>query len=113
MSRLYPFDTSVEAAQLGLCLTAHPVVEVRSALLHLGRIHGWVAVGSFAVPPFRRGYMKWGMALMGLSIDVPLKELLVEASKETPRWRVMLTPLPGAAGEPDSHPTPKKGDKVI
>ena len=28
-------------------------------------------------------------------IDVPLEELLVEASKGTPRWRVMLTPLPG------------------
>ena len=30
-----------------------------------------------------------------IDIDVPLEELLVEASKETPRWRVMLTPLPG------------------
>ena len=48
-----------------------------------------------------------------IDIDVPLEELLVEASKETPRWRVMLTPLPGAAGEPDSHSTPEKGDKVI
>ena len=35
-----------------------------------------------------------------IDIDVPLGELLVEASKDTPRWRVMLTPLPGAAGEP-------------
>ena len=31
-----------------------------------------------------------------IDVDVPLGELLVEASKETPRWRVMLTPLPGA-----------------
>ena len=38
-----------------------------------------------------------------IDIDVPLEELLVEASKETPRWRVMLTPLPRAAGEPDSQ----------
>ena len=38
-----------------------------------------------------------------IDIDVPLEELLVEASKETPRWRVMLTPLPGAAGETDSQ----------
>ena len=38
-----------------------------------------------------------------IDIDVLLEELLVEASKDTPRWRVMLTPLPGAAGEPDSH----------
>ena len=35
-----------------------------------------------------------------IDIDVPLGELLVEASKETPRWRVMLTPLPGTVGEP-------------
>ena len=41
-----------------------------------------------------------------IDIDVPLGELLVEAFKETPRWRVMLTPLPGAAGEPDSQSTP-------
>ena len=39
-----------------------------------------------------------------IDIDVPLEELLVEASKETPRWRVMLTPLPGATGETDSQP---------
>ena len=48
-----------------------------------------------------------------IDIDVPLEELLVEASKETPRWRVMLTPLPGAAGEEDSQPTLVHGDRVI
>ena len=48
-----------------------------------------------------------------IDVDVPLGELLVEASKETPRWRVMLTPLPGATGETDSQPTPGCGDKVI
>ena len=36
-----------------------------------------------------------------IDIDVPLEELLVESSKETLRWRVMLTPLPGAVGEPE------------
>ena len=30
-----------------------------------------------------------------IDIDVPLGELLVEASKDTPRWRVMLTPFRG------------------
>ena len=44
-----------------------------------------------------------------IDIDVPLEELLVEASKETPRWRVMLTPLPGAEGEPDSQSMPGQG----
>ena len=48
-----------------------------------------------------------------IDIDVPLEELLVEASKETPRWRVMLTPLPGASGGLDSQPTPGRGDRVI
>ena len=48
-----------------------------------------------------------------IDIDVPLGELLVEASKETPRWRVMLTPLPGAAGELESQSTPRLGDRVI
>ena len=41
-----------------------------------------------------------------IDIDVPLEELLVEASKETPRWRVMLTPVAGTAGELDSQLTP-------
>ena len=48
-----------------------------------------------------------------IDVDVPLGELLVEASKETLRWRVMLTPLPGATGETASQPTPGCGDRVI
>ena len=48
-----------------------------------------------------------------IDIDVPLEELLVEVSKETPHWRVMLTPLPGASGETVSMlcemPTPGDG----
>ena len=48
-----------------------------------------------------------------IDIDVPLEELLVEASKETPRWRVMLTPLPGESDELDSRPPSGRGDRVI
>ena len=48
-----------------------------------------------------------------IDIDVPLEELLVEGSKETPRWRVMLTPLPEAAAEPDGKSMPESGDRVI
>ena len=48
-----------------------------------------------------------------IDVDVPLEELLVEASRATPRWRVMLTPLPGEAGGPDSQSTPGWGDRVI
>ena len=45
-----------------------------------------------------------------IDIDVPLEELLVEASKETPRWRVMLTPLPGASRmSPNSQSMPGSG----
>ena len=48
-----------------------------------------------------------------IDIDVPLGEVLVEASKENPRWRVILTPLPGTAGEPDSQSMPGRGGGVI
>ncbi len=48
-----------------------------------------------------------------IDIDVPLEELLIEASRDTPRWRVMLTPLPGAAGQPESQSAPGRGDRVI
>ena len=48
-----------------------------------------------------------------IDVDVPLEELLVEASKNTPRWRVMLTPLPRAVDDPDSQSTPGLGDRVI
>ena len=47
-----------------------------------------------------------------IDIDVPLGELLVEAARDTPRWRVILTPLPGAAGELDGQSMPGWGDRV-
>ena len=43
-----------------------------------------------------------------IDIDVPLEELLVEASKVTPRWRMMLTPLPRTVAELDSQPKPER-----
>ena len=36
-------------------------------------------------------------------IDVPLEEYLVEAARETPRWRVILTPLSNTGRESESH----------
>ena len=36
-----------------------------------------------------------------VDLDVPLEEYLVEAAKDTPRWRVILTPLPPEAGGAD------------
>ena len=47
-----------------------------------------------------------------IDIDVPLEELLVEAARDTPRWRVILTPLPGTAGELDGQSMPGWGDRV-
>ena len=38
-----------------------------------------------------------------IDIDAPLEEYLVEAVRETPRWYVMLSPLPKTGGEPESH----------
>ena len=46
-----------------------------------------------------------------IDIDVPLEELLVEASKETPRWRVTLTSLSatGGDGQPDHAKAGRQG----
>ena len=41
-----------------------------------------------------------------IDIDVPLEEYLVEAARETPRWRVMLSPLAKTGGEPEGHDGP-------
>ena len=38
-----------------------------------------------------------------IDIDVPLEEFLVEEAKETPRWRVMLSPLANTGREPEGH----------
>ena len=38
-----------------------------------------------------------------IDIDVPMGEYLVEAAKETPHWRVILTPLPNTGREPESQ----------
>ena len=46
-------------------------------------------------------------------IYVPLEKLLVEASKEILCWRVMVTPVPRAAREPDSQSTLGWRDRVM
>ena len=38
-----------------------------------------------------------------IDIDVPLEEYLIEAARETPRWRMMLSPLPKTGGEAEGH----------
>ena len=38
-----------------------------------------------------------------IDIDVPLEEYLVEAVKETPRWRVMLSPWPKTGRDPEAQ----------
>ena len=39
-----------------------------------------------------------GFEYDGMDIDVPLEEHLVEAARETPRWRVMLSPARDRSG---------------
>ena len=41
-----------------------------------------------------------------IDIDVPLEEYLVAAARETPRWRVILTPLSDTGREPERQGGP-------
>ena len=90
-------------------LSAHVAQYISAAYRRVGR--GNNATAGVVCPAHVKA--AFNFEFDDIDIDVPLEEFLVEASKETPRWRVMLTPLPGAAGEPDSQSTPGCGDKVI
>ena len=81
----------------------------REQLRRVGRESN--ATAGLVCPPHVRA--AFNFEFDDIDIDVPLEELLVEASKKTPRWRVMLTPLPGVTSEPGSQSTPGWGDRVI
>ena len=81
----------------------------REELRRVGREHH--ATASLVCPAHVKA--AFNFEFDDIDIDVPMGEFLIEASKDTPRWRVMLTPLPGAAGEPDSQSTSGWGDRVI
>ncbi len=81
----------------------------REELRRLGREHN--ATAGIVCPVHVKA--AFNFEFDDIDVDVPLGELLVEASKDSPRWRVMLTPLPGGLDEPDSKSTPGRGDRVI
>ncbi len=50
---------------------------------------------------------------LSVDIDVPLEELLVESLKETPRWRVLLSPLSQGPESQDGAPAPRTLGKSV
>ena len=100
---------SVKCAIAGCYYQRKMTLAEREELRRVGREHH--ATAGLVCPAHVKA--AFNFEFDDIDIDVPLEELLVEASKETPRWRVMLTPLPGAAGEPDCQSMPGWGDRVI
>ena len=105
MPRKVPVKCAIAGCHRRLKMT----LAEREELRRVGREHH--ATAGLVCPAHVRA--AFNFEFDDIDIDVPLGELLVEASKDTPRWRVMLTPLPGAVGEPDSQSTPGSGDRVI
>ena len=77
----------------------------REELRRVGREHN--AVAGIVCP--RCVKAAFNFEYDNIDSDVPLEEYLVEAARETPRWRVMLSPLPMTGGEPEGHGGPDQG----
>ena len=105
MPRKVPFKCAIAGCHRRLKMT----LGEREELRRVGRENN--AAAGLVCPAHVRA--AFNFEFDDIDIDVPLEELLVEASRETPRWRVMLTPLPGATGETDSQPTPGRGGRII
>ena len=105
MPRKVPFKCAIAGCHRRLKMT----LAEREELRRVGRENN--ATAGLVCPAHVRA--AFNFEFDDIDIDVPLEELLVEASRETPRWRVMLTPLPGATGETDSQPTPGRGGRII
>ena len=73
--------------------------EQRSELRRAGREHNEVA--GIVCPRCVKAALSFEYG--DIDIGVPLEEYLVEGARKTPRWRVMLSPLPKTGGEPESH----------
>ena len=104
-----PSKVPVKCAIAGCHRRLKMTLAQREELRRVGREHN--ATAGLVCPAHVKAAFNY--ELDDIDIDVPLGELLVEAAKDTPRWRVMLTPLPGAAGEPYGQSTPGQGDRVI
>lgn len=73
--------------------------EEREELRRVGWEHS--AVAGFVCP--RDVKAAFNFEYDGIDNGVPMGEYLVEAARETPRWRVMLTPLSNTGREPESQ----------
>ena len=73
--------------------------EQREELRRVGREHN--AVAGIVCP--RCVKAAFNFEYDDIDIDVPLEEYLVEAARETPRWRVMLSPLAKTGREPEGQ----------
>ena len=104
-----PGKVQIKCAIAGCHCRLRMTLAEREELRRAGREHN--ATAGLVCPAHVKA--AFNFELDDIDIDVPLGELLVESSKETPRWRVMLTPLSGTVGELDTQPTPKPGDRVI
>ena len=104
-----PRKVQVKCAIAGCYRRLRMTLAEREELRQVGREHN--ATAGLVCPAHVKA--AFNFEFDGIDIDVPLGELLVEASRDTPRWRVMLTPLPGAAGEPESQSRSGWGDRVI
>ena len=109
--REMPRKVPVKCAIAGCHRRIKMTLAEREELRRVGRANN--ATAGIVCPADMKAAFNFEFEFDDIDIDVPLEELLVEASKETPRWRVMLTPLPGATGETDSQPTPRCGDRVM
>ena len=71
----------------------------REELRRAGREHN--AVAGIVCPRCVKAALNFEYG--DVDIGVPLEEYLVEGARETPGWRVMLSPLPQTGGEPEGH----------
>ena len=92
----------VKCAMAGCHRRLKMTPEQREELRRVGREHN--AVAGIVCP--RCVKAAFNFEYDDIDIDVPLEEYLVEAARETPRWRVMLSPLANTGGEPEGHGGP-------
>ena len=98
MTRRIPVKCAISGCHRRLRMTP----EQREELRRVGREHD--AAAGIVCP--RCVKAAFDFEYDGIDIDMPLEEYLVEAARETPRWRVMLSPLPKTGGEPEGHGGP-------
>ena len=95
MSRKIPVKCAIAGCHRRLKMTP----EQREELRRVGREHN--AVAGIVCPKCVKAAVEFEFD--DIDIDVPLEEFLVEVVKETPRWRVMLSPLPKTCKKPEGQ----------